>query len=182
MGVDSIRYRYALDEGSRVVDITVGNADKARSYICLSCSKPLLPVQGSERQHHFRHKVQAVCSAETYLHNLAKRVFAQTYQDCLDSGRPYTVSYYVPVRCIACNDHGPCDAGHQLQSVDLIKYFKGINIESRNDGFVPDILLSSPSHTLFIEIAVTHLSKRRKAVPVTKSLKSISMMKAILIS
>jgi len=163
MGVDSIRYRYALDEGSRVVDITVGNADKARSYICLSCSKPLLPVQGSERQHHFRHKVQAVCSAETYLHNLAKRVFAQTYQDCLDSGRPYTVSYYVPVRCIACNDHGPCDAGHQLQSVDLIKYFKGINIESRNDGFVPDILLSSPSHTLFIEIAVTHFVEEKKS-------------------
>lgn len=163
MGVDSIKYRYALDEDNRVVDITSDNAVKAMTYICLSCSNPLLPVQGRERQHHFRHKVQAVCSAETYLHSLAKRVFAQTYQDCLDSGRPYMVSYHVPVQCIACNDHGPCDAGHQLQTVDLTKHFKSVNIESHNDGFVPDILLSSQFHTLFIEIAVTHFVEEKKS-------------------
>ena len=162
MGVDSIKYRYALDEDSKVVDIITGNAVKTKAYTCLSCSKTLLPVQGSERQHHFRHKVQADCSAETYLHNLAKRIFAQTYQDCLDGGRPYTISYRVPVRCIDCNDRGPCEVGHQLQSVDLTKHFKNIDIESRIDGFVPDILLSSQANRLFIEIAVTHFVEEKK--------------------
>ncbi len=162
VGVDSIKYRYALDEDSMVVDIITGRAVKTKAYTCLSCSKILLPIQGGERQHHFRHKVQADCSAETYLHNLAKRIFAQTYQDCLDGGRSYTVSYHVPVRCIDCNDLGPCEVGHQLQSVDLTKHFKSIDIESRVDGFVPDILLSSQANRLFIEIAVTHFVEEKK--------------------
>ena len=162
MNSENIKYRYALDGSSRVVDIFSDQAVKGTDYICLSCNKTLRPVKGSERQHHFRHKVQANCSSETYLHNLAKRIFAQTYQECLDNGRPYIINYLVPVRCIACSSNGPCNVGQQLQSVDLTKHFKVIDIEARNEGFIPDILLTSGVNSLYVEIAVTHFLEDKK--------------------
>lgn len=162
MSLDNIKYRYALDNNSRVVDISSNSVDKGKDYICLSCNKVLRPIRGDVRQHHFRHKVQADCSTETYLHNLAKRIFAQTYQGCLDNNQPYTVCYQVPVRCNYCNDRGPCDVSHQMQSYDLTKHFKNIVVEARNEGFVPDILLSSGSNSLYIEIAVTHFIEEKK--------------------
>lgn len=162
MGADNIKYRYAAD-GDKILDILTGPVTRGKDYTCLSCDGALRPVMGEERQHHFRHKIQTKCSTETYLHNLAKRVFVQTYQECLLKSQPYTIKYQVPVRCSACKTSGPCREGHQLRAIDLTKYFKKIDVEAQDNDFIPDILLTSGANFLYVEIAVTHFLEEKKA-------------------
>ena len=157
----AIKYRYALDDG-QIIDIQSDEVPR-KEYCCLSCGNVLLAVLGDIRQKHFRHKVQVDCSSETYLHNLAKRVFYQTYLDCLANNRPFFFEHKVPIRCNACNDHGPCDAGFELKRTDLTKHFTKIELEARDGQFIPDVLLKSNSERLYVEIAVTHFVEQNKA-------------------
>lgn len=159
---NDIKYQYALD-GSRTIDISSDNVVRGKEYTCLSCDNVLIPVLGEIRQKHFRHKIQVDCSTETYLHNLAKRIFFQTYNECLDNNRPYIIEYCVPVHCNACKEYGPCEIGHELKRTDLTKHFKEAFLESRDDEFIPDILLKSGSESLYVEIAVTHFVEENKA-------------------
>lgn len=159
---NDIKYQYALDE-SRTIDIGSDNVVRGKEYACLSCGNVLIPVLGEFRQKHFRHKIQVECSSETYLHNLAKRMFFQTYNECLNNNRPYFIEYCVPTRCNACKEYGPCEIGHELKRTDLAKHFKETSLEIRDDEFIPDILLKSGSESLYVEIAVTHFVEEKKA-------------------
>lgn len=159
---NDIKYQYALDE-SRTIDIGSDHIVRGKEYTCLSCSNVLIPVLGEFRQKHFRHKIQVDCSAETYLHNLAKRMFFRTYNECLNNNRPYFIEYCVPTYCNACKGSGPCPIGHKLKRTDLTKHFKEIVLETRDDEFIPDILLKSGSESLYVEIAVTHYVEDKKA-------------------
>jgi len=156
-----IKYQYALDE-SRALDIGSDDVVRGKEYTCLSCGNVLIPVLGEIRQRHFRHKIQVDCSSETYLHNLAKRMFFQTYNECLNNSRPYFLEYCVPTHCNACKEYGPCETGHVLKCTDLTQHFKEISMESRDSEFIPDILLKRGSETLYVEIAVTHFVEENK--------------------
>lgn len=152
-----IKYRYALDENQNVINIDSERIIRGNDYLCISCGKVLRPVKGEIRQKHFRHKIQVDCSPETYLHNLAKRMFFKTYSDCLQNNQQYFLEYKVPRHCNACKDNGPCEVGNDgLTKIDLTKYFKDISLETRDGDFIPDILLRNGSKSLYIEIAVTH--------------------------
>lgn len=159
---NDIKYQYAIDE-SRTIDIGSDKVVRGKEYTCLSCGNALIPVLGEIRQKHFRHKNQIECSSETYLHNLAKRMFFQTYKECLSNNQPYFLGYYVPTRCNACNGYGPCEIGHELKRTDLTMHFKEIFLEARDGKFIPDILLKRGSESLFVEIAVTHFVEENKA-------------------
>ena len=161
MQYTSIKYRYALDD-ELVIDIRSDEVPR-KEYCCLSCGSVLVPVLGDVRQKHFRHKTQIDCSSETYLHNLAKRVFYQTYSDCLADNSPFIFEYKVPVQCNACNDHGPCDVGFEFKRTDLTKHFSKIELEARDGEFIPDILLKNAKEQLYVEIAVTHFVEQNKA-------------------
>lgn len=156
----SIKYSYALDENNNVIEIGSASVIKGKDYTCISCSGPLRPVMGEIRQQHFRHRVQVDCSPETYLHNLAKHVFLQTYNDCLANGKPFMVEYLVPTYCSACNT---C-LGYETKQADLTRHFKNIDLEVPDRGFIPDILLATTSggEALYVEIAVTHFVEENK--------------------
>ncbi len=158
---NDIKYQYALDE-SRTIDIGSDDVVRGKEYACLSCGNVLIPVLGEIRQKHFRHKIQVDCSPETYLHNLAKRMFFQTYKECLNNNRPYFLEYCVPAHCNACTEYGPCETGHELKLTDLTQHFKEISLESRDGDFIPDILLKRSLETLYVEIAVTHFVEENK--------------------
>lgn len=157
-----VKYRYA-DSNGAVVDIESVGQDRNRDFTCLSCQGALVPVLGQKRQRHFRHKIDVECSKETYLHNLAKRVLCETYQQCLADGSPFTIEYYGPRICNHCAHHGPCTVNPALYRTDLTQIFKKVDMESRVGAFIPDILLvSDKDDKLFIEIAVTHFSEESK--------------------
>lgn len=159
----SIKYRYALDEGQRVIDIEdLMEADR-KDYECVACSQVLRPVMGQKRRKHFRHKVDLGCSEETYLHRLGKFLFRQVYLQCLDSGIPFEVELLRPKMCRCCETWGPCRVSFEPMRYDLTKGFPNISLETPDDGFIPDLLLSGKGgEKLYVEIAVTHPSTETK--------------------
>jgi hypothetical protein len=159
--LSDIKYRYAADENGTVVEIESDRVIRSRDYTCLSCNNILRPVLGEVNQKHYRHMVHVACSYETYLHNLAKRIFFQTYTDCLTSGRPYNFEYKIARHCTYCK-HGPCHVGTTSKETDLTRYFKEIFIEMRDGEFIPDILLRNGKESLYVEIAVTHYLEELK--------------------
>lgn len=156
-----IKYRYAADENGTVVEIESDRVLRSKDYTCLSCNNILRPVLGEVNRKHYRHMVQVACSYETYLHNLAKRIFFQTYNDCLSSGSPYNFEYKIARQCTYCK-HGPCHVGTTSKETDLTRYFKDIFIETRDGQFIPDILLRNEKESLYVEIAVTHYLEEPK--------------------
>lgn len=158
-----IRYRYALDGNEKIVDIFSLTAADRKDYECISCGQTLRPVMGEKRQKHFRHQADVVCSQETYLHKLAKLLFYQAYRHCLDSGLPYEIEYWRPRVCTACDDYGPCKLTRGLIKYDLTRAFTRISLETSDNAFIPDVLLSNErGEKLYVEIAVTHFSTESK--------------------
>ena len=161
--LNDVKYRYALDENQCVIEISSDSVIKSKDYVCVSCGKILRPVKGPIRKKHFRHKVHVDCSSETYLHNLAKLVFKQTYDECLDNNRPYIFEYKVPKCCDFCPDNGPCIVGEAVKQIDLTRYFQHVALEVRDNEFIPDLLLTaSNKQRLYVEIAVTHFVEEKK--------------------
>ena len=104
-----IKYRYALDEGQRVVDVEELTEADRKDYECLACSHTVRPVMGKLRRKHFRHQVDVGCSEETYLHRLGKLIFQQVYQRCLDAGRPFEIEISRQRLCTSCETLAPCE-------------------------------------------------------------------------
>lgn len=162
MESSSIKYKYALSEDGRVLSINKLSEEDRRDYECLGCGNILRPVLGKIRQKHFRHKINYDCSLETYLHRMGKKLFLETYENCLKQGIPYIIEYSVPVICDYCK-HGPCEKDNEKSTFDLTKAFTILSEEKKDVGLIPDVLLRTESgEKIYVEIAVTHKSSSQK--------------------
>lgn len=157
-----IKYRYALDRNSEIIDIN-SLTDECRyekaPYKCLSCSGELIARLGKKKVKHFAHKNIAECSPETYLHQLAKLTFFREYKKCLSKGDSFLLRRTVIDTCNFCEEAlGITCPVHSDETINLAEFFEIIELETEYGGFIPDILLSSARHekVLFIEFAVTH--------------------------
>lgn len=162
MSTSDIRYKYALSENGELVYIDSLTEKNRIDYECLGCGNILRPVLGKIRQKHFRHKIQPVCSPETYLHRMGKKLFIKKYNECLTFNNPYIIEFETPIFCNSCQ-YGPCPKGGQKITYDLTTAFKSIKEEQRDQNLTPDILLETKSgEKIYIEIAVTHFSSNNK--------------------
>lgn len=163
-----LKYRYAENSNNKIVDVTKlqkQNLDKNEVFKCIGCSNILIPVLGQKRQKHFRHKIDIDCQPETYLHKLAKIKFYEVYTLCLLQGEPFLITLEQKQICnhyqnefLFC-----CDFNESQPTFDLTKYFQKINLEKRENEFIPDLLLTSKQgDKLFVEIAVTHRVSKEK--------------------
>jgi hypothetical protein len=145
----AIKYQYAYDKNKDVTDIT--SASKESNYHCISCDDVMIAKQGAKNKWHFAHKhEQENCSAEGYLHKLAKQIFYDTYSECLVSNTPFyielpTKTQYEP--CITNSKINACSECNYAQTnvikFDLTKQFKKIEIEKIVDSFKADLCLST---------------------------------------
>ncbi len=164
---EGIKYRYAQNQHTEVVDINNLNAKNDRAdYICLGCGGILRPAFGTKRKSHFRHKVAQECSPETYLHKMGIKLFYSTYLDCLEKKIPFHIDIPQKNICTTCQE-GPCFQSVSYINQDLTEKFTDISVETHTnvdgDVFVPDILLSCPNgDMLYVEIVVTHFSTDEK--------------------
>jgi len=164
----TVKYQYALNSKDEILNInalTKNDENRREIYRCISCEKSLRPVLGEVRKKHFRHVVEANCNPETYLHQLAKRLFFQVYTDCLETGSPFYIELYENWVCTSCSDEFGirCELDPKLIKFDLVKLFPKISIETPDGIFIPDILLSNGNgEKLFIEFVVTHVSSEEK--------------------
>ncbi|GAP18926.1 competence protein CoiA family protein [Levilinea saccharolytica] len=164
----TVKYQYALNSKDEIQNINaLSKTDEIRReiYRCISCGNSLRPVLGEVRKKHFRHVVEANCNPETYLHQLAKRLFFHVYTDCLEKGSPFNIELYENWVCTSCKDEFEitCELDPKLIKFDLVKLFPNISIETPDGSFIPDILLSNGNgEKLFIEFVVTHVSSEEK--------------------
>jgi len=147
-----------------VVDIEGADRERRGEYRCLSCGEALISVIGDKRRRHFRHKIiSPACSVETYLHEIGKQLFYDTYKSCLDGDGDFQIELLCPRVCDYCARKGPCDMSPRPSVFSLTQYFKEIHLERPDGDFVPDLLLVSESgEKLYAEIAVTHCVTRDK--------------------
>ena len=127
-------------------------------YRCPSCSNRLIAHLGSVREHHFKHHGDFHCSTETYLHLLAKRLFKQSY----DTKAPFLVHWQSVDTCTHKDAHDGCFKTKR-HTFDLLAEYPILEVEKRDNGFVPDILLSNEAgDKIYIEFANTHYSSNDK--------------------
>jgi hypothetical protein len=167
--ITGIKYKYARNSENRIVyieDLERTDDIKQEVFTCISCGNLLIPKLGKIRQKHFAHKYVQNCSEETYLHRLAKLVFAQEYQSCLDRKEPFYIELEIGRRCNAYEKYfgKVCCLESIYKTFDLTKRYVKLDVEKKDGDFVPDILISNKLGTkkIFIEIAVTHQITQKK--------------------
>lgn len=160
----SIKYRYALDEEKKVIDITSlihQERNGSKKYVCLGCGEPVIPRTGSIRTWHFAHRVPGNCNPESYLHKLAKERIKAKF----DSGEPFRVGYYSEIECpktAICTQYVAHSCPEQtFLTLDLKGQYDTCELESRIEdsgkAVIPDILLTGRNEQpTFIEICVSH--------------------------
>lgn len=156
------RYRYALSANGETIDVTtlaLERRETLKPFRCLACDGDMVARLPRDRKKHFSHRAIASCSAETYLHRLAKRCFVATYQRCVAEGRPFALRYTVTDTC----SHYAQTLGlncerERVVELDLTKFFSVADEEREVGGFRADVLLSSParSEVMLVELSVSH--------------------------
>ena len=163
-------YRYAHNSTGQVFDIeqlSRAAAQRLGPFTCTACGGRLVARFGKVREKHFAHKSSGECGEETYLHQLGKQTFYDTYKRCLGEGLPFTIEYTHDLVCARYE----ADLGHRCvvkqvaMSYDLTRYYSDIHFEKRDGAFVPDLLLDNehhPTRKLYVEIAVTNFVSEAK--------------------
>lgn len=161
-----VKYPLALDQEDNIISIkSVTHENRYQTFNCISCKRPLIPRIGKLKEHHFAHKHEVVCSGETYLHNLAKLTFYNSYKQHLNDGRPFQI---IISKSYSCNHYQSetnliCSRIIKEELVDLTHHFNHIALEKKDDEFIPDVLLYNETGVkLYIEFAVTHFVEKSK--------------------
>lgn len=163
-----ISYRYAkLEDSNQILDVFDLNrdeVDRSKSYICIGCSRVLIPRLGEKVTKHFAHKAADNCSFESYLHKLGKTVLYRRIKKNLQLGLPFYVPMEIPYQCTEFQgEYGIACSQSRTEQVNLLAYFDKVELEKGVEGVVPDVLLSNKDgELLFLEIAVTHECEEEK--------------------
>ncbi|MFM4976878.1 competence protein CoiA family protein [Aeromonas rivipollensis] len=163
------KYKFAFNSKNEVISADkIANKPVDDAYHCLGCGNELTAkVNGQVKKPHFAHKVQIECSGESYLHNLGKQTFYQTYLHCLENNEPFNITL---TSAKVCRKFRPliltdCNLGETKKTFDLTDYFHKVELEKKDGQFIPDLMLVStkkPSDKIYIEIAVTHFMSDEK--------------------
>lgn len=165
-----IKYKFAYDSLENITNIsslTKSDRPKKYKFICLNCGNEMVPALGEKRVKHFRHKanIEINCSSETYLHKLTKLKFHETYQNCLDNNKPFNIKILINRICNHYENEFliTCNLKSEFLEFDLTKYFRYVYLETKENSFIPDILLETEKGTkIFFEVFVTHSSEAKK--------------------
>ena len=159
------KYQYAKDSHGKLVkvnDLNRSTLPKSAKFYSIDYGEELRPRLGKIRIKHFAHKpnMEYRGSKETYLHALSKQLFYNSYKECLQSGEPFYVPYKTHLKCDRLKrEFGfSCYYEEDFLKFDISQHFTEISMEKRDDGLIPDVLISSPSsgQKIYVEIKVTH--------------------------
>lgn len=151
------------------------NSKDREDYSCIYCGDGLIAKKGKINEHHFAHKSGNDCEYESYLHKLAKLVFFQEFQNCLNQNKPFLIQWK-DSPCKSAEEKSQlyhfriddyCECLSEERLLDLTLFYNQIKVENNEkinvDGFFPDILISNESNDfIFIEIAVSHSCDEEK--------------------
>ncbi|MEJ1382054.1 MAG: competence protein CoiA family protein [Candidatus Sedimenticola sp. (ex Thyasira tokunagai)] len=114
-----VKYRYAKDESDGIVSAeTLRGKNFIGEYTCIGCNKELIAkVNGKIMKPHFAHKADMGCNSETYLHILGKNIFYNTYLECVENNKSFTIELEHEQICSHYKDilANECDIGTKIQ-------------------------------------------------------------------
>ena len=175
---NDFRYPYAKTDNGNLIgidQITDYNRRDFR-YYCYGCGKELIPVLGSKREHHFRHKENDIsCDRNKYLHEFAKNAIKERFE----KSEHFYVGYNAKRKCKNKDNCEFVECGWKecyaddLYEVDLKKYYDTcecekeyfVDTESGKKRYVADLMFfdsKDKSKFLTIEIWVTHECEEEK--------------------
>lgn len=133
----AVRYRFAVDAAGSLADVatlTPATRTARGPYACVGCGRPLVARVGAGRAAHFAHRARETadaCGPETYLHQLAKRAFADAYRARVAAERPYLLPRTVARTCRHYRAaYGLVCAYPVEEAYDLTRYFDRIEVEA----------------------------------------------------
>lgn len=163
-----IKHSWARYKGKpiHIDEVTKEMREEGEFFNVVSGKKMTAYLEG-KYQRHFHHLVEDKISRETYLHETAKLVFKDSFEQALQNDEPFILEYEYYATCNRLFDETgiKCELGSRTDKFDLTKVYDTCFLEKGYDGFQPDIRLSSTensSENIFIEIAVTHDSSAEK--------------------
>jgi hypothetical protein len=138
-----IKYRFALDKNDNLIDVSELSRDelsKGDKFYSIDFHNELIPKLGDIVTKHFAHKGDSEGNYESYLHALAKKVFADEYQRCLNEKQPFFFKYKIENKCMKLNKLGVACIDEDYKLFDLTTKFDQLFIEKRDGHFIPDVI------------------------------------------
>lgn len=167
---ETVRHRFAFDKDMRIVDINnVDESMRKDSFFCIGCKEKMIPVLGEKRERHFRHATTSFCEGETYIHRVSKNILKNRFEN----SDVFEISLFRSRKC-DLYDKCPSDLAnerscikHELQSIDLKKYYDKCEIEKFDpqSNKKPDLCLldsSGKQPPIWLEIFVSHKCSEEK--------------------
>lgn len=168
---DTVLFGYALLDGSQH-PVSIGYLNRETSqghtFYCPHCHEKMYPTFGPKYVSHFRHIGQK-CQFNNYLHDLAKTVFKEEFERCLQDRMPFLLELHTPTKCsrdCLVKTQDGCKKFDRI-TVDLAQIYTSITLEQTividDHSRRPDILLKSEAgQQLWIEIWVFHETELKK--------------------
>lgn len=159
-----MKHQFTLSSTGQLIHISQLTPDTRNDhgpYSCPSCGNETIPALGNTMIHHFRHKASQprTCGPETYLHESAKKVIAQSLAEAIRERKPYPMRRWRNAVCTRWKDAlGVTCARPQVHhEIDLARWVTSVDVEKHADGYVADVLVYGEEiGELLIEVAVTH--------------------------
>lgn len=159
--MSTIKYQYAYDENNNIIDIKNIDSEyrKEHSFHCIGCNGKMKANFCKTKTDYFSHYGDS-CSSETYLHELAKKVFKQKFEN-------YTSVLLQFEQSDLCDNHQTCAfykfslcSKKNEKIFDLKDFYNVCQEEKVIDKYKADLLLSDSKgkykKPILIEIFVTH--------------------------
>lgn len=158
-------HHYAYNDKGELVHLCIDKEPIQRTkYKCIACEHDVYPVEGEKklRDWHFRHTVaNPECNTESYLHQLAKKLIKEKF----DNSETFIISYQVKEICSyydKCKEHYDYCERTKIETFNLKEEYDTCIPEKKDSHlkYLPDLKLSSKKNPkrkpLFIEVAYTH--------------------------
>ena len=145
---------YAL-KGTALVHISSVSRGLGCGCVCPECRMKVVARKGQVRRQHFAHHRPTACNGglETVLHRLAKELFVTLVSISLPE-------YHLRLARKIKNGN-VIEVQKLVVPRDVVK-IDAVNVESRLEPIIPDVVLNPGPEELLVEIAVTHVVGRNK--------------------
>ena len=158
-------HHYAYNDKGELVHLSIDKEPIQREkYKCIACEHEMRPVMGKNkiRDWHFRHTVaNPECNTESYLHQLAKKLIKEKF----DNNEEFIISYYVKE---VCSYYNKCKKHFDYCERNLLKT---INLKEIYDTCIPE---KKDSH---LKINLTTLNTPKKKSDINRKMNKLTHKK-----
>jgi hypothetical protein len=160
-----VKYQWAEDGNGKLhyaADLREAGDFNRESLFCVGCKRQLTAkVHGEIKRPHFAHRANEPCPLNYYLEQLTKKVFAESFTACVNSGESFVVNVRTTVVCYRYASIFSCPCVVQSNAtipLDLPRHYETADLHSEGEGFPSTLrlcpLAESKARPLFVEVEV----------------------------